>query len=440
MNAVSLLPPRVEGAPPLRAWILFGIAVFVLVLDVHTPISKLATAYLPALVWLLQHTSIHTDTIKGWSAVQPEVFAQVIVPLKDLTALAAIVVLLIPIFQDVRKKSLLFDKATAITSLGVFVILSLLIFPDRLGIMGKGYAYLSLSPFGFHDASNLIYKRVLMPYVAYVLQWKGIVFYRLFSLLCTYGVLYLTILFFKRKEINISFLGLLSIGTSSYVATQFQSPGYTEPLSFILLLLLFVVPMGTAARLSVVTLSLFAHEASAFILVPLVFLLFSRKEAWITIAVIVLFYAGWIASFGFDISAALASHNMGGESGFAWVLREPLYEIMGIGIAFKILWVVIVAALFSRTRDALFVGAMLCAGIVMTFLGTDTSRMMGFAFLALLVSLTAVLRSQFLSTKKQQILFAVNIMIPSVYIAVNAGIHSFSGIYGFVVTMQLLQP
>jgi hypothetical protein len=93
----------------------------------------------------------------------------------------------------------------------------------------------------------------------------------------------------------------------------------------------------------------------------------------------------------------------------------------------------------SRRSEAWFIVAVIGAGVLMTFSAVDTSRLMGFAFPALLVSL-AILKDSVSSRTGRLILFslfAVNLLIPSVYVGLNSGLRTFRGLYGRIVRVLM---
>ena len=115
-------------------------------------------------------------------------------------------------------------------SVKVFVIVALLVFPSTLGIMGVGYAQMSIAPFSFIDASDQLYQRLLMPAIAYALHLRGPVLYHLFSLAISFCMIFLLHIFFLRNHVFLTTLEYASIAVSGFIITQFQSCLlYTSP-------------------------------------------------------------------------------------------------------------------------------------------------------------------------------------------------------------------
>jgi hypothetical protein len=70
-------------------------------------------------------------------------------------------------------------------------------------------------------------------------------------------------------------------------------------------------------------------------------------------------------------------------------------------------------------------------GIFMTFVGVDTSRLMGFAFPGLLLAIRTI-RHQMAPRAAERtlaIVFAANLLIPSFYVGLNTGIVLRPGLY-----------
>ena len=314
-------------------------------------------------------------------------------------------------------------------SLFVFLISGLLVVPVKLGIMGIGYGEMSRDPFDFYDASNQIYQRLLMPALAYIVQFKGPLLFHVFSLLVTLCLIFFTLLFFEVNNIHTTLLENISVAGASFIITQFQSPGYTEQVSLLIVLIVVIVPMGTMPKVAAVSLALFAHEVSIVLFIVVALLYFSKEEkAWVGVvaAVYALF---WLMSFGFDIGRLVDVRTVGGLSGFVWLAGHPLRELSGIVISYKLLWVVFFAALFAHSVELKRLLLFLLPGILATIFGVDTTRLMAFAFLAFLFALVYVKRYTLISEKNLQLLFALNLCLPSVYIGLNSGLVYFDGIY-----------
>ena len=352
---------------------------------------------------------------------------------RALIFLISIIVLLwtfaFPISEYFAKlKPDLLNRKAVISAAAVFIAAGVLVIPSQLGIMGVGYAEMSKDPFNFQDGSNQIYQRLLLPAVSYFMQLKGPVLFHLFSLLVTLILILCTLLYLQSRDIRTSLLENLSIGVSSFIITQFQSPGYTEQLSLVVVLLIVSVPLGLTARISGVALALFAHEVSVLLLIPVAILCFNKEEKIWSGLVVFIYCAFWLMSYGLDPSRLMAVRAVGGESGFTWLIDHPLRELWGIAASYKLLWIPMVLAMIksaNRAEIALFI----LPGIVATFFGVDTSRLMAFSLLGCLAAITAVKKYSLIPEKYLQLLFGLNICLPSVYIGLNSGLVYFNGVY-----------
>jgi hypothetical protein len=413
---------------------LFYFSLFVAFLNVHTPVTKLRLWYEGFVGYVSNHGIAVPSAVEFLRSSQSQIFLNLIVPLKNFSFLLCLFPLIIPLVQSIRSlptsdAQRIFNKKILVTTMKAFFFLSLLAFPFHLGIMGLGYAYMSVDFFGFPDNSGLLYKRVLMPALAHYLQFSGPTYFHIFSMVISFVLIYMTAVFFSVRKVSLPTTYLVSIGTASFILSGFQSAGYPEQLLFVLLLLLFCVPMDETARISIVSLSLLSHEASVFILLPIAFFCFSRREFIQTVVISVGYFILWLASYGFDVSSALAPHNMGGESGIWWLVRSPVLELLGIFLSFKILWLYFFIALIWAKKNFTFPLVVVGMGVLMTFLGVDTTRMMGFAFIGLLFALLIVMNEHKITQSRLRLLMVLNILIPSAYVGLNAGILIFAGLY-----------
>ena len=314
-------------------------------------------------------------------------------------------------------------------SLAVFFVCGLLVVPVKLGLMGAGYGLMSEDPFNFHDASGQIYQRLLMPAMAYFLQFRGPILFHAFSLLATLSLIFFTLLFLEVQIARTTFLEKISIAGTSFIITQFQSPGYTEQLALLIALVVVIVPMGTVPKIAAVSLALFAHEVSIILFLAIAFLYFSREEKIWTGVVAAVYALCWLMSFGFDLGRIADVRTVGGIAGFAWLTEHPLRELSGIAVSYKLLWVVFFAALSYRSAETKRLLVFVLPGILATLFGVDTSRLMAFSFFAILFGLVYVKKYALISERNLQLLFAINLCLPSVYIGLNSGMVYFDGLY-----------
>jgi hypothetical protein len=339
-----------------------------------------------------------------------------------------------PVIHSIQKSDFSISYGIiAADSLKVFAIVALLVFPSTLGIMGVGYAQMSLAPLSFVDASDQLYQRMLMPAFAYALHLKGPMLYHFFSLAITFCTLFLLQIFFMQKKVILTTFEYVSIATSSFIITQFQSPGYTESLAYILILLLFVADLEELERAAVFALCIFAHEASVLILLAISIIFFSKRETGWIIAISAIYGFVWLASFGFHADRLLSVRTVGSVSTFSWIINYPVREMLGIIFSFKLLWIFIAVVLFKMRRERMPIMLLVLPGIALTLIAVDTSRMAGFSFTALIYSILYIKQNNLLSRKQFALVCSLNLCIPAVYVGVNSGIVYFDGLY------QLLQ-
>jgi hypothetical protein len=205
----------------------------------------------------------------------------------------------------------------------------------------------------------------------------------------------------------------------------------------------FILVMGKSisqpAKFALLVLALLAHEGSLFVGLLLACRYLDRRRGISYLVVLGIYAAAWLASYGGNPGSLLAAHTVQGRSAVGWIVRHPMRELLGLLVAFKALWVlpVMAAAIEFRRRAWKSAGFIVCclgAGVLMTLLGVDTSRLAGFAFPAILVSLPILCRRYgpdkapaFLS-----MVFLVNLLIPSVYVGVNTGAVVRSGLYAYL--------
>lgn len=318
-------------------------------------------------------------------------------------------------------------------SFKIFILVSLLVMPTSLGIMGVGYSQMSISPFSFVDSSNQLYQRLLMPAIAHLLQFKGVMFYHIFSLLVTFSFIVLLQIFFLYKNITLTILEYVSIATSGFIITQFQSPGYTEPLAYLLILLFLFSDMDELSRVAVFALAIFAHEVSILLLLMISAVYFSKREIGWIVMIGSLYGFLWLFSFGFDVERMISVRNVGSLSTLEWIIEFPHRELLGIFFSFKIHWLFILLVVVKAKKERRNVLLLLLPGLVLTLLAVDTSRLVGYSFVALLTAIVYIKQQSLLNQRQFNVLCGLNLCLPPVYVGLNSGVVYFDGLY------QLLQ-
>lgn len=319
-------------------------------------------------------------------------------------------------------------RAMLRTVVFAFVGTALLVLPSQLGIMGYGYAALSRAPFTSLDPSGQIYQRLLMPSVSWFLGMQGNVPYHLFSLLIAAVLLVAVQWSLQRRGVTLSAVELISVATSSFLITQFQSPGYTEPLAYLFLIILFSDVLQGPAALAAMMLAVLSHEGAFLPALAYFFFRNRREELFYGAMFAALYAAVLVTSYGGDLNEIASVRSVGGISAFAWLQAHPFRALFGFLISFKLLWIVIGAAAVRSAELRRGVILFVTAGLFMTVIAVDTSRMAGFSFGALLLSIP-----YFTQNGNGRMFFRHlcwwNLCIPAVYISVNAGVVWFNGLY-----------
>jgi hypothetical protein len=167
-------------------------------------------------------------------------------------------------------------------------------------------------------------------------------------------------------------------------------------------------------------LSLASHEASLIIWFALAFQLFDRR-GFLQFLVISVSYLLLLFSFNDGISGVLSTRGVGGVSNIMWVINFPLKEILGILLSYKAMWIIVISAicyLWTRRdyKEIFQILLVLCMGVVLTFMGVDTSRLFGWTFMAILASWRILAHSEGNWRKLIDPILLINFAVPSVNI------------------------
>lgn len=325
---------------------------------------------------------------------------------------------------------------TLAVSAAAGLILAGLVFQPGNVSMGTGYAARSLAP--FRQEADWFHKRLLMPALAHALFFRGAWAYYAFGLLVTaagLGALHAWL----RARAPIPFWQFVSLCTGSFMIYPFQFPGYPDVLVILFLLLVMSPGFGPPAKLSLLTLALVAHEASLFAGLVLAWRFLDRAHFRAYLLALGIYGFAWLAGFGMRPGHLVRSHDVEWMSGIEWVILRPREFLLGLLAAFKALWAIPAIALLRpgglrRGRDTAFLVLSLLAGVSAALLGVDTSRLAGFAFPAVLVSLQALHADPETRCPPRLLaaIFGINLAIPSVYVGLNTGPILRPGFYELV--------
>lgn len=429
-------------------------------------------------IYVLIFTFIQNLPIKGLDiyltkynneVTKAQISSHFIVAIKGFLFFVALLAIACPIFVSVRRSPSFWKqlgiKRIAVVSLYFFVILSLLAFPysypygllshpSGLASLGVSYGKMSLSPFA--ESYDIVARRLLKPAIAYFIQMQGYILYYIFSLVCIYILIFMTVVFLESKIVSTHRLGettpaiysrkfwvYLSAMTSSYMMVCFQWPGYPENIFFILILLAACLPMSRQARLGTVALCIVTHDGSAFALIPIILFCFPKQERIPALFAVVLFYGIWFVSHGLNLQQGLESHVVvGNKSNWSLLTRNPALAVVGVFFAYKLLWFI---GLYTSWRlwlekdreTALAIVGITLFSVLMLLLGWDTTRLAGFGFLGMLIALVVVANEYGNFTKNQRhillAIIAANLLFPTYNVVLDlpesAFKYPYPGIY-----------
>lgn len=301
---------------------------------------------------------------------------------------------------------------------------------------GIYYAQLAAHPF---QAANPNAYRLLTPLVAYLLGLRGdrIIILNLLVAL----VLLLVVYYHSRRRMK--YAPGLALATAAMLA--FTMPtlftiyygGYTDSTSYLLILLMLVCGRSPALFWLLFLLGLLNRESVVFLLPffalwhwrslesPKIFV----RSVLVGPAVALVLYALFRAAIN---SQGAVLHS--GAFYFEPLMKDPLYWLrqvargypLGFFSAFKLFWVLPVAALVLALRTRAYLMAALVVAPVLfsaaqSFIALDTSRMLAMAFPSLLVSVM-VLREKIGERRLATFMLLIalfNFALPQVYVTSN---------------------
>jgi len=304
--------------------------------------------------------------------------------------------------------------------------------------MGIRYAVMAVAP--FEEGANQYYRRVLMPAAAHLLGFRGPHLYWLFSLVLTFTEVWLIAwtLWHPLRQAQLNntrrFLWLASLLSSSFVIYHFQFPGYPDVLLFVLVLAVVSSEASPMAYCAGMALSLAAHEGAAVIWLPIALFLLPKMERSIALGTASLYGAFWLIGSWCGSSDAIAAHSVGGRAAWEYLKSELGWAVLGVFFSFKLLWILSLYGIWGMVRKgerwlALAASASLAFPFVLAVVAVDTSRLVGFGFLGLLIPLNEILAKQGFSQRWLTYLLGANLLVPSYYVGTNTGPQLFTGFY-----------
>ncbi len=376
-------------------------------------------------IYLVAHTTPRTlnvisfellELVTGEATVQAarQVTFDTLVPLEAVVFFLALVVLALPMGRAVWRARSIWRSVGVVRTLvwaGVlYALLCLFAWPDPtvldtesgLFLMGRYFGDMTLDPFANDFVGTRV--RLLKPAIAYLLHLRGHFPYYVFSLIGVFAFVWVAVVFLEWKSASFRplarlgararFITWLSLFTSCFVLGNFQWPGYVDHITFTLILLAAMVPMTTSERLGVLVLCMVNHDASLFGLAPLVLFCFPARERLQGFVVLGLYFLTNLATYGFSVPAFLeySTHGSGSLKGPVWTYawRYPERVIGGWFFVYKLFWGFWLYGLWrlrraGRVRSVVALAALTLAPLPLTFIAWDTSRLVSFGFLGMVL-------------------------------------------------------
>ena len=296
---------------------------------------------------------------------------------------------------------------------------------------GGDYSLLAMDPFDI-EAGNRFQNRILTPLIGYLIFLKGPAFIFL-PLLIALAFISLLYYHFRKQNLNPAVsLGMCSlIVYSSPILYTIHFAGYVDTTSYLLLFLCYMFRRQPLWIFVFYSLALLNHEGNIFAL-PWIVLLsgYEVKSTFATyfktaIAVLAALLPFFLVRHLFaDSTTHLQFDFYLNKSNIAdsiWLQRDILYS--GIFQGFKLLWCLPVVATILALKKKEYATALLitciiaCSGLQLV-IAADTSRLMGLAFLAVLIGALEIWK-HVKDLQFQRLLWTLivlNLIIPSYFI------------------------
>ena len=453
--------PLFETTEPSRIvpWKLFWVAIVVAFVIANAPTKRIS----PIIVGLLQAapetwvTGLFEN--QDLKTVADLVVMPAVVSLKKFLFFMALLVFGYPIVGALCQSGPFWKrlglKRLAISAAAIFLILSAITLPyvispyglppRKSGLGGLGYWFgeMSLAPFSF-DA-DVYYGRLLKPALAHYLHLSGYARYHLFSLACTYLLVFFTLTLLESKlpigrtsdqrprvlqGFGARWLIYVSVMTCSFIMVSFQEPGKVDDLAYVMILCMATIPMTAQARLGLLTLCVLTHESIALAVVPILIFWLPKEEKVQAVLVIGAFFVIMALSYGFNPSQVLEGHGSVTKGGSVWriAIGNPGYVLAALFFTYKLWWAVflcVVWRLWTRSQivDLQALVVTTCFPLLLCLLAWDTTRIAGIGFLGMLVAVVLFMKEAASTSTMQRrlLLFAAtfSLIIPSYQIILD---------------------
>jgi hypothetical protein len=341
----------------------------------------------------------------------------------------------------------------ALISGGFILLLSCLyVWPKTaLEYHGTGYAELSKHIFDPHHENELRY-RVLSPFIGWITFMKG---NRFPVIPWTFLLLFLSATYYEFRRMQLqpatAFLAAALMGFSCTSFLPLRSPGYVDPASYFLILLIFTRIQNTPMVTTLLALALLNHESIIFLLPSIIgFHYLSLHNKFSNPGPPALKTLGFSLTLGLAFIPFLAyrywvhQHQAVHLSLSYYLSRENIQECLNVTMtyapmaafyAFRLFWFFPLWAAWKNRTDArwkslwyLFTLSMIGAQLIIAF---DTTRLFVIAFPLILIGLKDLIAwyGERMILRKGWQLFVLNLFILPYFVGRDEVFHLHSGIY-----------
>jgi len=260
---------------------------------------------------------------------------------------------------------------------------------------------------------SILLKRVAMPALAHLCGFSERTYFYFWFLIYLVA-LWLAVRWLMGK--GLTFLECLSLLTSSIFAYELIIPGYTEVLILALTLYCLQKSTGFLEKMVIFTLAMATHEiAASFIFISVIIGSPKRdREEWFLIfpcIVLIDLFVTFISQVLQHGARPGETMIVGGLLPYQYILQHPLNMLLGVFIAYKLYWLVVIRA-WGLSSQRILAGAVLLS-LPLIFLGIDTSRLIQFSSLGLFMLVPNVISKW--SSQTRTFLALANLGIPSIY-------------------------
>jgi hypothetical protein len=390
-------------------------------------LSVILTKYTHLLPQSLQNEILEN----GLTKVVDTINTFVTVPGRASLYLYSVIIISLPLTIKIKKYFIEnVNKSILILAGVVFICVLVLVVRIPAAKTIRGMSAISLSPFSQH--TNWIYRRIFAFAVPYFLHLNGYLF-MLIGYVYSYILICLIIIWLNNNDIKLSWWHYVSLFTSGVVVHYFVWPGpRPEQVVLILALVTVLLPLSRYQRAALVVLMFSTHESAALaVSLPMIFCFYPRKERYLHVFIIILYFTLWLLNFGFDYKLAIEAQAA--PAVFNSFRRSLVNTIGGVFFAYKILWVFIICALYYALKEnrTVFISKYLIIILFPLFqlpLGQDASRLTSVGYLGIL-SLVAYSYTR-MNKKLFNALMLLNILVPSIEVFIINGFQMNSiGVY-----------